>query len=691
MVSVGPGDRAESIISDGTDLTRLTPYLVGRLLRDSSREQDQPSLCDDHLSHQGELMEEDMERDEEGSSVSSAPDQVEVESNGSLEERQKMILTQIQRENEKSKKREEMVELSPITPTTPSTVVASPASAPITPNNNYNSPSARTPLSNGHYNYRLAHNSYVQQEGLHSLSSTPTLVRNVPSGDAPLPQIASWMMVNKTEPASNSYVSNGLSESQLHHTQPQWPAIQQTLTTTPWTESVLSSSSPSVDGSQKTVTSDSIERRVLSDAHAISSSGSGGYVQSSFFGGQHALRGHMTQQGGYITQQGGHMTQQRSRMTQQGSHMTQQGSHMTQPSHEDGMNGNGSNLNSQFPLGADISFNSSGYVCDPSSTNGQERESRGASTESGNEEDSTSYEGDANSVFDDELIHRGSSADHSVRARSTATSGFISGSSESASPEPPNKPSLSVSPPPSPPSSLSAVQFPDSSDLPSLSFGSGGDISSDSSLFVKRSSNPPPVVSSYATSVYTSHLTTSIPSQTRGGQDAVSGYHSSSTGSSGYMSNSSQSYHSSSAISQASRSAASDELYQEVDTDENASSSKYTIPSLLPTRTKSSSVDASLTAAFPKRATKDTSPQIRLNGTSCNTHHPRRPPYPHTCVGLVGADAPRITDYVNTSDIELNKISTTVGPLSLPAGGAETTDYVSFGFPFESCEQSISV
>ena len=115
----------------------------------------------------------------------------------------------------------------------------------------------------------------------------------------------------------------------------------------------------------------------------------------------------------------------------------------------------------ESPFGDDFVPSTGGYVSHPPvpSANGyihnlptsidpRERDSRSRSAESGNEDDSTSNEGDAGSVFDDDVMPN--LMDHIGRSRSTVTSGFQSGSSESASPEPPIKSSYN-SPPPSPP------------------------------------------------------------------------------------------------------------------------------------------------------------------------------------------------------------------------------------------------
>ena len=192
------------------------------------------------------------------------------------------------------------------------------------------------------------------------------------------------------------------------------------------------------------------------------------------------------------------------------------------------------NLNPRLPLGTSTHILcSDGYVQDPTSLSigGDKREERGPSTESGNEEDSLSNEGDSNSVFDDDLIPS-ENPTHSMRPRSTVTSGFQSGSSESASsPEPPKKSHSS--------SSIS----------------------------------PTPVIKSTFTSINPTYR----PSSTGG--------------SSGYITNeSSQSYtyHSSSATSQTSQTSglAPSELEQELNLEDGQ---KYTIPSLLACGSKSSS------------------------------------------------------------------------------------------------------
>ena len=333
------------------------------------------------------------------------------------------------------------------------------------------------------------------------------------------------------------------------------------------------------------------------------------------------------------------------------------------------------NLNPQPPLGTSTHLLSSdGYVQDPTSLSvgGDKREERGPSAESGNEEDSLSNEGDSNSVFDDDLIPS-ENPTHSLRPRSTVTSGFQSGSSESASsPEPPKKSTSSTSSllsPAStvvPPSTLNAHApplkkdkiSPSSTDF-SLLQTSLDNLSSNNSftqhmphLHSSSSISPTSVVESTFTSTNPTYRPSSMG------------------GSSGYVTNeSSQSYtyHSSSATSQTSQTSglAQSELEQEFKL-EDVESQQYTIPSLLMYGSKSSSPAISRAAGSNWTANDTSAMQTDFANTRhcSHGHH-----FQATNVIVV--------DYVNTSDVDLNKISTDLGALSQ---ASDTNQDVSFVF-----------
>ena len=339
------------------------------------------------------------------------------------------------------------------------------------------------------------------------------------------------------------------------------------------------------------------------------------------------------------------------------------------------------NLNPQPPLGTSAHIpGSDGYVQDPTSLSvgGDKREVRGPSAESGNEEDSLSNEGDSNSVFDDDLIPSENST-HSLRPRSTVTSGFQSGSSESASsPEPPKKSTSSISSllsPAStvvvPPSTLNAHAPPlrkDEISPSSINFSllqtSSDNLSSNNS-FAQHTPHLHSSSSISPTSVVESTFTSTNPT-----------YRPSSTGgSSGYVTNeSSQSYtyHSSSATSQTSQTSglAQSELEQEFKL-EDVESQQYTIPSLLVCGSKSSSPAISR-AAGSNWIANDTS---AMQTDFANTRH-------HSHGHHLQAASATAMDYVNTSDVDLSKISTELGTLSQANDRASTGDQdVSFMFP----------
>ena len=330
------------------------------------------------------------------------------------------------------------------------------------------------------------------------------------------------------------------------------------------------------------------------------------------------------------------------------------------------------NLNPQPPLGTSAHIPSSdGYVQDPTalSVGGDKREVRGPSTESGNEEDSLSNEGDSNSVFDDDLIPSENPM-HSLRPRSTVTSGFQSGSSESASsPEPPKKSTSSISSLQSPastvvvpPSTLNAhAPSPLKKDEISPSSTNFSLLQTSSARNNSFAQHTPHLHSSSSispTSVVESTFTSTNPTYRP----------SSMGGSSGYVTNeSSQSYtyHSSSSTSQTSGLAPS-ELEQEFHLEDVQ---KYTIPSLLACGSKSSSPAISR-AAGSNWTANDTS---AMQTDFINTRH-----------HLQSTNA-TVMDYINTSDVDLSKISMEFGEQSQARDRVTAVHQeVSFMFPVGS-------
>ena len=687
LVTVNGQDQPESVHSFGTDLTRPVSYQIQRFLEDkvvADGEEDHPSMCDT-LSHQGEGMMEEIERGSlQGSADNNGGVTVQVEtestgSTGSLKERQKMILNEIQRNNQLSKKEGETVELSPLTP---STVIASPSSVASVPQR------FGVPLPNG-YHRAMHSNGYVQDVGTderRDLTCTPAVARNIPGGVTP--PITSWTLTNHN-PALN-HVTGGYSRlPSYQHAQTQHATNTVDMTSfIPIQPSQISSIPVQPLGDVRQTTSfSSGERRTLGDASL-----SGGYIQS-------PLEGHEVTSGQYETQRndslpdlndhgertvagvsslsGGYVQSSFFEAQQQAplSSMHVTGQSIGNNSFAEILSDDDDVLKSNLPslMVAHGPF-TDGYVCDPLATNrGEgEREMRGGLSESGNEDDSTSNEGDLNSVFDYDLI-AGERTVISGRPRSTVTSGFLSGSSESTSPEPPNKLSPPLTPPPSPPNSVMAIQPSNTADLSSPH---------SNNLTSKFLQHPPSYIPS---SSFTGNLPTSsnlsndlasLPySPTSASQvpiaNNISAYRPSSTGSSGYVTNSSQSYHSSSGNSQTSRSA-SDELSQELEHDKN---DLYTVPSLL-SSSKSSSptlphvVVTNRTAedALPEQNSAEASHHL-LHLHCSDTHPP-----------FATADPP-YTDYMNTKDVDLSKIATTFDPLYLTGERITDDQGVSFEFP----------
>ena len=625
-------DRAESIISDRTEVEHLRPFAIQRFLNEQGipeereEEEDRQNIHDD-FSHQGEEgMEEEFER--EGSLVGSCSSEagvVENGSTGSLEKRQNMknVLSQIQRNNCNHTKKEESVELISLTPPT---VVASPESLPATPNT-ISSPLVNA-LPSHHRNYQTlpVHNGYTPKEGLHNiLLPAPT---SSPHSSAP--RINSWAKMNH-EPNPNGRVI--VSNSGYLPQQP--PASMKPQTASDRTPGVTFTRKA---GEQRQTTAFNCDD-IKPVASEVTSKNS--YVLSSAFEGQDTHGGHMTQQplgadsliDKPFTDMSGYVAEMNS-----------------QPLLNSRVTSNDGYIHDSLSS----SRNNAGYICNSLSTGTSERECRGKSAESGNDEESTSNEGDSNSVFDDDVVHSGSSAreDCTVRPRSTATSGFVSGSSESASPEPPNK--LSPSPPPSPPASVPLEDEDLSPLLDNLSHP-----------FADPPSDFAPPSSHSQSGGLTGHssYTSQKPSHVA---DVVSGYCSSSTGSSGYATNSSQSYHSSSATSQTSKSTSDDLL------EADEPSSKYTVPSLL------CSSNSSLQAPSPAPQSEFTN-HVLPNHTSLHfVHYSPHPVHKNIQVTPIVCN-PNTTGYINTKDVDLNTIVTTFDEPS----SDRTSDHqdVSFHFP----------
>jgi hypothetical protein len=146
-------------------------------------------------------------------------------------------------------------------------------------------------------------------------------------------------------------------------------------------------------------------------------------------------------------------------------------------------------------------------------------------------------------------------------------------------------------------------------------------------------------------------------------------------GSSGYVTNeSSQSYtyHSSSVTSQISQTESGvvpSELEQEFNLEDGQ---KYIVPSLLSCGSQSSSPAISQATGSKWTATDTSAMQTDFMNTRHHSHH-------------LQATSATVMDYVNTSDVDLSKISTDLGVLPQASDRASTGDQdVSFVFPTSS-------
>ena len=634
LVSVGPPvERAESTYSDGTD---LAPFSIRRFLNDKDEPdgiEDPPNVYEE-LPPQGEGMEEEERDCLQGSSDHVVLIETESDSTGSLEDRHKMMLSNIQKENQAyqaSKGKEEAVELSPLT--TPSTLISTPSSI-------------SNPLPNGH---RPAPDGYVvehaKSEGFHNLSCTQPGLGNMSTGlTPPLAEINSNH--NQAHHVITSHVT-ALNVSQIQQHQ----QLQQPLTAAR-TVGVASSG----DGHLQTP----LMGGCVTNAVPTPSPGDRNSSLTMVVGDERSTLGATSSSGGYVQAPflGGFVPDMQETLQQP----LLGDSSLTELSLSDEKTM--LHLQSQSPL-VTHTPSADGYVHGVST--GVERRGRGASAESGNEDDSTSNEGDSSSVFDDDVPSSDLGV-HSIRPRSTVTSGFQSGSSESTSPEPPNKStSSSVSAVPHSPTSVSTLPLTNTQVRPPSGKGDcSTSILNTSLLQTSSSSNP---ASNSLPHPHTHSSSNSSQVQTT---DFVSAYRPSSTGSSsGYMTNTrSQSYYSSSANSQTTK-CTSDELDQELEGDEEDPSSKYTVPSLL-----GSSKSAS--PAIPRATVSDWTakdvppPQLPVQHAFYNTHH-----------HLAAAASHPVTDYVNTKDVDLNNIATTLGQLSQTS--ERVTDHQEVSFEFPTC------
>ena len=638
LVTITPAERAESVHSDKTD----PEFMVRRFLKDVKEqpdgEEDHPIICED-FPNQGEGEFEDVERESlQGFDQDAVL--VKIESTGtpdSLKDRRKMMLqlSNIQKQNkayQASKQQEAVaVELSPLKTPIPSII------------------SARAPSSIGGAipsGQRVAPDGYVQDqnninvrsEGFHNPTS---LLGSVPGGLVP-----SMTLTNQV-PAHSVTTGHMTSQNGSHLLQHN----HQQLSPSPISaanygnkDSSTASSIPTQSPGDRIQTTTSINNERRTVLGAVSSNG--GYVQSPPFGGQ--VPG--------------------TQATRRQSFGEDSFSLMELPSSD---KKNALNLKSQSSLGAHV-VSADGYVQDTTTVIGGGREERGASAESGNEDDSLSNEGDLNSVFDDDLIPCSENSVHLIRPRSTVTSGFQSGSSESTSPEPPKKSTSSVSSLTSsvstvvPPSTLNLHSpFTRKADLSPCSTNLSLPPSSSSNL---SSSHLPPHMSH-------SHSPSSSPTPVTESTFTSGNYRPSSTGSSGYVTNSSsQSYHSSSATSQTSQTSrlASSELEQELEGAENGPVLRYTVPSLLSCNSKPSSPATSHTAASDRTAKfNNDTPVMPHNSNARHSNH------------LQATNAP-VTDYVNTRDVDMSKIFTELGELSQASERSRVSadhQNISFVFP----------
>ena len=394
-------------------------------------------------------------------------------------------------------------------------------------------------------------NGYVQDvgtDGRHALTCTPILARNIPEGITP--PITSWTLTNHN-PALDHVTGGycGLPPYQHAQTQHTTKTIDVTSFMPVQPSQTFSIPVQSLGDVRQMMSFSSGERR---DA-----SSSSGYVQSPLEGhevisgqdethrndslsnlnhhGERAVAGVSCSSGGYVQSSFFEAQQQ---APSSGMHVI--GQSIGNDSFAEFLNDeNDDVLKSGLPssMVAHVPL-TDGYICDPSATNrgGGGREMRRGSAESGNEDDSTSNEGD---VFNDDLI-AGESTVISGRPRSTVTSGFLSGSSESTSPELPNKLSPPLTPPPSPPTSVLAIQLPNTTGLssPHTNNLASNFLRHPPSYIHSFSGNLPTNLSSnlesYQQHSYSPSSTSQVPIA-----NVTAEYRPSSTESSGYLTNSS--------------------------------------------------------------------------------------------------------------------------------------------------------
>ena len=684
-------ERAESLRSVRTD----TDFILSRYIKDIKEQpdgrEDDPIMCEDYTGHHGDGEFEDVEReslqgfgdDEELVEADSAS----IAGGTSPRDRSRKLMlngTPMQNQpHQSSMRRDEAMEMSPLrtSPTVIPSIVSSytPSSSTGVP-----LPESQRTIPDG---YVEDQNINVKSEGFSNPVCTPSPLESIAGRGGPVPPATSTP-TNQT-PAHSGHMTSHMIGPHLQ--------LRQQQSVTPANHTPRTSRTASL--AQMQPSRDESQTAMLRTVSTAAEPSNGGYVQqSSQLPGIQVIPQPPFAGGGSsfnlidLSSNSENSTQNLSLQPSLGAHTLSADGYVQEPaSMTSGGDSSVRNLNSQPPLGTSAhTLTSDGYVREPPSmtdrgemegylrepasiTDGGEREERGPSAESGNEEDSLSNEGDSNSVFDDELIPSENPV-HSVRPRSTVTSGFQSGSSESTSShEPPRKSTSSTSSllssvstvaPPSTQCHAPAVRKDDDASPSSTNFSlilqqtSPSNLSSDSFL-----PHSPPSLSSPSTSPTPVTESTFV--------STAANYRPSSTGgSSGYVTNESSrsyTYHSSSATSQTSQSSgvAQSDLEQVSNVEGADGRQNYTIPSLLSCSSKSSSPAVSRTAW--------TTSDMSIDST--NTRH-----YPHH----LQATKATVTDYVNTSDVDLNTISTELGALSQSSARdrAGTGDQgVSFFFP----------
>ena len=669
-VRVGPRDGAESVYSDGTDLTHLVSYGVRRFLADQTdimadvKEEDQQSL-DDAFSDEDGGMEEEEEMERE--SVQGSDELESQSSTGSLQEQQRRRLNQIMKENAKRTLEavtSEAIEMSPLR-----AISSSKTTPPLSVRS--------TDLGIGQHSPSLvAHFSkgYQREAGLHGYhhEAPPTTGNAAQNGYLPhtrtegfhnpacttVAPVAGREAGGKTPPMPTRQTSSTNDDAALRshvtHGRPGLGPQQR--------EAVAvvvggASSMSAADKGQSTTDSNTGGHKLELVNNGFTNSG---YVESPF-GDDFVPPTSGYVQHPPVPSASGNVQDPSTSSTGRNIHhppVSSNNGYIHDPPtsgnahHPPTPSDNGYVYDpSMLSTGGNVCHppvpSTTGYIDNlPTSIDPRQRDNRSRSAESGNEDDATSNEGDAGSVFDDDVMPN--LTDHVGRSRSTVTSGFQSGSSESASPEPPIK-LLSNSPPPSPPT-LSRHSHTQSNLMPDLH-------TSVSAYPFDTSGNPN--FSSYPSDsrflphsrAYNSLQTTSF------GTYRPSSYGSSS----GYVTDSSfQSYHDSSAVSQTSK-GTTDDLERDGEISEL---NNYTfIPSLLGNSNSSSPVlpHANVCA--------------EVSPPSQNT----LPPTHILPLYDAHSTTPAITDYYNTKDIDLSTIS--FDPHTEGEIGDKVHPGVSFEFP----------